>query len=80
MAYDDLCGSPADGMMVCTDDRCWAYLAKDVAVSLQMARRGELRVGEVLRGYTRRKVRATWAFDDPLPALASVGYLLSRVT
>ena len=51
-----------------------------MAVSLQMARRGELRVGEVFGGYTRRKIRATWASDDICPAVASLGYLLSRVT
>jgi D-aspartate ligase len=80
IAYDDLCGRPAGESAVCTDDLCWAYLAKDVAVSLQMARRGELRVGEVFGGYARRKIRATWASDDIFPAVASVRYLLSRVT
>ena len=80
LAYDDLCGRPAPTPRVCMDDRCWAYLAKDVYVSAQMARRGELRVGEVVGGYTRRKVRATFAFDDPLPALTSLPYLLARAT
>ena len=79
IAYDDLCGHPAAPAEVCTDDLCWAYLAKDVAVSLQMARRGELNVGEVFSGYTRRKIRATWASDDIVPAVASLRYLLSRV-
>jgi predicted ATP-grasp superfamily ATP-dependent carboligase len=45
-----------------------------------MARRGELNVGEVFSGYTRRKIRATWASDDIVPAVASLRYLLSRVT
>jgi hypothetical protein len=45
-----------------------------------MARRRELRVGEVVRNYLRRdKSRAVFAFDDPRPALASLRYLRSRV-
>lgn len=78
MAYDDLCGYPAKETRVCRDERCWAYLAKDIYVSAQMARRGELRFGELVDGYARPKIRATFAFDDPLPAFASLSYLASR--
>jgi hypothetical protein len=45
-----------------------------------MARRGELPPREFLRHYLqRKKVRATFAADDPAPAVASLGYLRSRV-
>jgi D-aspartate ligase len=82
IAYDDLCGD-GDGDGACEvlrDALSWAYLAKDVHVSLQMARRGELDLSEVLTQYRRRdKVRAVLAFDDPVPVLASIAYLTSRV-
>jgi predicted ATP-grasp superfamily ATP-dependent carboligase len=80
VAYDDLCGHPPLVCRLYRDDHAWAYLAKDVYVSTQMARRRELRVGEVVRNYLRRdKSRAVFAFDDPRPALASLRYLRSRV-
>jgi hypothetical protein len=45
-----------------------------------MARRRELHPREFLRHYVRgKKVRAVFAADDPRPALASLGYLRSRV-
>jgi predicted ATP-grasp superfamily ATP-dependent carboligase len=46
----------------------------------QMARRRRARVRSFLAPYVRRgKVRATFAADDPRPAIASIGYLRSRV-
>ena len=80
IAYDDLSGAerrlngkPPTGVS-------WVYMAKDVWVSAQMARRGELHPREFLSHYLRRnKVRAVFAADDPLPALASVAYLRARV-
>jgi predicted ATP-grasp superfamily ATP-dependent carboligase len=55
-------------------------MAKDVWVSAQMARRWELHPREFLRHYVGgKKVRAVFAADDPRPALASLGYLRSRV-
>ena len=63
-----------------TEELTWIYLAKDVWVSAQMARRRELPAREFLRHYlNRKKVRATFAADDPAPAVASLGYLRSRV-
>jgi hypothetical protein len=45
-----------------------------------MARRRELHPREFLRHYVGgKKVRAVFAADDPRPALASLGYLRSRV-
>ena len=80
IAYDDLTGRPARANGAAPDGVSWIYMAKDVWVSAQMARRRELRPGQFLSHYLRRnKVRAVFAADDPLPALASVSYLRSRV-
>ena len=80
VAYDDLCGRPSDGEQTLTEQLTWIYLAKDMWVSAQMARRRELPAREFLRHYiSRKKVRATFAADDPAPAVASLGYLRSRV-
>jgi D-aspartate ligase len=80
VAYDDLCGRPGNGEQTLTEQLTWIYLAKDVWVSAQMARRRELPPREFLRHYlSRKKVRATFAVDDPAPAVASLGYLRSRV-
>ncbi|HEX6490369.1 MAG TPA: hypothetical protein VF002_03215, partial [Gaiellaceae bacterium] len=80
IAYDDLCGEPAAPARSLDGDTAWIYLAKDVWVSAQMARRRELGPRAFLSQYLRRpKVRAVFAADDPLPALASIGYLRSRL-
>ena len=68
------------GELTMSERLTWIYLAKDVWVSAQMARRRELPAREFLRHYLRRKkVRAVFAADDPAPAVASLGYLRSRV-
>jgi predicted ATP-grasp superfamily ATP-dependent carboligase len=80
IAYDDLTGAEPGPERTLADDVTWLYLAKDVWVSAQMARRRELHPREFLRHYVRgKKVRAVFAADDPRPALASLGYLRSRV-
>jgi predicted ATP-grasp superfamily ATP-dependent carboligase len=80
IAYDDLTGRPARSNGAPPDGVSWIYMAKDVWVSAQMARRRELRPGQFLSHYVRRnKVRSVFAADDPLPALASVAYLRSRL-
>ena len=80
IAYDDLCGAPRQANGKPPVGVSWVYLAKDVWVSAQMARRGELHPREFLSHYLRRhKVRAVLAADDPLPALASLAYLRSRI-
>jgi predicted ATP-grasp superfamily ATP-dependent carboligase len=80
IAYDDLCGAPAGGHCVFRDEVAWLYLAKDAWVGAQMLRRRELGLGGFLSPYLRRKkVRSVLAADDPLPALASARYLLTRV-
>ncbi len=79
-AYDDLCGQPAPARETFRGDLAWVYLAKDLWVSAQMARRKELTLRDFLGQHVRTgKVRAVFALDDPLPALASVGYLRSRL-
>jgi len=79
IAYDDLCGKEVTPLPTFRDDLTWIYLAKDVWVSLQMARRRELRAREFASQYLRgRKARAVFARDDLWPAVASLGYLRSR--
>jgi D-aspartate ligase len=79
-AYDDLCGLPTPARETFRGNLAWVYLAKDLWVSAQMARRRELSLRDFLGQHVRTgKVRAIFAVDDPLPALASVGYLRSRL-
>jgi predicted ATP-grasp superfamily ATP-dependent carboligase len=80
VAYDDLCGRPAKAGRELTEQLSWIYLAKDMWVSAQMARRRELGAREFLRHYVRgKKVRAVFAADDLAPGIASLGYLRSRL-
>jgi predicted ATP-grasp superfamily ATP-dependent carboligase len=79
VAYGDLSGADVVPLGVLRQDVSWIYLGKDVWVSLQMARRRELGLRGFAAPYLRaRKVRATFAADDPRPAVASLGYLRSR--
>ena len=79
-AYDDLRGAPSPARATFQGNLAWVYLAKDLWVSAQMARRRELSLRDFLAHHVRTgKVRAVFAPDDPLPALASVGYLRSRL-
>jgi D-aspartate ligase len=80
IAYDDLCGLPARGPRVFRDEVTWLYLAKDAWVGWQMLKRRELGVSGFVRPYlSRKKVRSVLSADDPLPALASARYLLTRL-
>jgi D-aspartate ligase len=81
LAYDDLLGRDVRPLPTYTDpDVRWIYLAKDAWSSLELARRGELGLGGFLAPYTaQRKVRAIFAADDPLPGLASLAYLRTKV-
>ncbi len=79
-AYDDLRGVPSPARATFQGNLAWVYLAKDLWVSAQMARRRELSMKAFLAQHVRTgKVGAVFAADDPLPALASVGYLRSRL-
>ena len=78
-AYDDLTGRDPGPERTLRDGLTWVYLAKDLWVAAQMARRRELGPTAFLRPYvTRGKVRSVFAADDPWPALASLNYLRSR--
>jgi predicted ATP-grasp superfamily ATP-dependent carboligase len=80
IAYDDLCGVPPREPRTFRDEVAWVYLAKDAWVSAQLARRRELGAREFLAPYLRRKkVRSTLAVDDPMPALAAMNYLRSKL-
>lgn len=79
IAYDDLSGRKVEPLPTFRGRLTWVYLAKDVYVSLQMARRRELGPRRFLADYLRRpKARAVFAKDDPWPAVASLAYLRSR--
>jgi predicted ATP-grasp superfamily ATP-dependent carboligase len=79
IAYDDLTGREVAPVPTFQGDLTWIYLAKDVYVSLQMARRRELGPRRFLTDYLRRpKARAVFARDDLWPAVASLAYLRSR--
>jgi D-aspartate ligase len=79
IAYYDLSGHDVTALPTFKDDLTWIYMAKDVWVSLQMARRRELGPRGFASEYlTTRKVRAVFARDDPRPAIASLNYLRSR--
>jgi D-aspartate ligase len=79
IAYDDLSGVDVTPLPTFRGRLTWVYLAKDVYVSLQMARRRELGLRQFLAGYVGGpKARAVFARDDPLPAIASLAYLRSR--
>jgi hypothetical protein len=58
----------------------WVYFAKDAWVSLQLLKRRDLGVRELVSPYLRRKkVRSVMSADDPLPALAAMRYLRSKL-
>ena len=80
IAYDDLCGQPEPEPVDLQQELWWSFLAKDVSVSLQLARRGELSPAAFARPYLqRRKVRGVLAADDPLPALGVLAYARSKI-
>jgi D-aspartate ligase len=81
IAYDDLAGAPEAEPVDLQQELWWAFFAKDLAVSLKMARRRELTPAGWARPYLQRhKVRAVFAADDPLPALGVPGYARSKIT
>jgi D-aspartate ligase len=80
IAYDDLCGKPEPEPVDLQQELWWAFLAKDLSVSLQMARERELSPRAFIAPYLqRRKVRGVLAADDPLPALGVLGYARSKL-
>ena len=80
IAYDDLSGRPPREPQTFTEEVAWVYFAKDAWVGLQMLRGRELSPRAFLAPYLRRrKVASTLAVDDPLPAVASLRYLRSKL-
>jgi hypothetical protein len=80
IAYDDLSGRPPRGPQTFTDEVAWVYFAKDAWVGVQMMRARELSPQAFVAPYLRRrKVASTLAVDDPLPAVASLRYLRSKL-
>jgi predicted ATP-grasp superfamily ATP-dependent carboligase len=80
IAYDDLSGRPPAEPQTFTDEVAWVYFAKDAWVGLQMLRGRELSPRAFLAPYLRRRrVASTLAVDDPLPAVASLRYLRSKL-
>jgi D-aspartate ligase len=80
IAYDDLCGKPAPPSRTFREEVVWVYFAKDAWVALQMLKRRDLSVRELAGPYLRRKkVRSIFSADDPLPAVASMAYLRSKL-
>jgi len=81
IAYDDLSGKPEPEPVDLQQELWWAFFAKDIAVSLQMAKRGELTPAGWARPYLQRhKVRGVFAADDPLPALGVPAYARSKIS
>jgi predicted ATP-grasp superfamily ATP-dependent carboligase len=80
VAYDDLCGAPAPEPRVFRDDVAWVYFVKDAWVSLQLLKQRDLGVRALASPYLRRKkVRSTFSADDPMPALAAMNYLRTKL-
>ena len=80
IAYDDLCGKPEPEPVDLQQELWWAFFAKDLAVSLQMARQRQLSPAGWAKPYLQRnKVRGVFAADDPLPALGVPAYARSKL-
>jgi predicted ATP-grasp superfamily ATP-dependent carboligase len=81
IAYDDLCGKPAPPPRTFREEVAWVYLAKDAWVAAQMLRRRDIGLRDFAAPYLRRKkVRSTFSADDPMPALAAMSYLRSKLS
>ena len=80
IAYDDLLGRPEPEPVDLQHELWWSFFAKDLAVSLRMARERDLTPGAFVRPYLQRhKVRGVFAADDPLPALGVFSYARSKI-
>ena len=80
IAYDDLLGGPEPEPVDLQHELWWAFFAKDLSVSLQMAKERELTPAGFVRPYLQRhKVRGVFAADDPLPALGVFSYARSKI-
>jgi D-aspartate ligase len=79
VAYDDLLGREPEPIDL-QEELWWAFFAKDLAVSVQMAKERALTPAAWARPYLqRKKVRGVFAADDPLPALGVFTYARSKL-
>lgn len=79
VAYDDLLGREPEPVDL-QEELWWAFFAKDLAVSVQMAKQRALTPAAWARPYLqRKKVRGVFAADDPLPALGVFTYARSKL-
>ena len=79
VAYDDLLGREPEPVDL-QEELWWAFFAKDLAVSVQMAKERALTPAAWVRPYLqRKKVRGVFAADDPLPALGVFTYARSKL-
>ena len=79
VAYDDLLGREPEPIDL-QEELWWAFFAKDLAVSVQMAKERALTPAAWARPYLqRKKVRGVFAVDDPLPALGVFTYARSKL-
>ena len=79
VAYDDLLGREPEPVDL-REELWWAFFAKDLAVSVQMAKERTLTPAAWARPYLqRKKVRGVFAADDPLPALGVFTYARSKL-
>ncbi len=80
VAYRDLAGEDVKPLGTFKEDARWIFLAKDVWVSLQLARRRRIGVREFAAPYVGGgKVRANFAADDLRGTIASLAYLRQRL-
>jgi D-aspartate ligase len=80
IAYDDLAGRPEPEPVDLQEELWWVFFAKDLAVSVQMAKERALTPASWARPYLqRKKVRGVFAPDDPLPALGVFTYARSKL-
>ena len=79
VAYDDLLGREPEPIDL-QEELWWAFFAKDLAVSVQMAKERALTPAAWARPYLqRKKVRGVFAADDPLPTLGVFTYARSKL-
>ena len=80
IAYDDLCGRPEPEPRDFGDEVSWSFLAKDCGSRWRWHAGASCTPREFLGPYLhRKKVRAVFAADDPLPALAVLPYLGTKL-
>jgi D-aspartate ligase len=78
VVYADLRGEDVPALPPLTEPVSWVYLAKDAITAARLARRGELRLRELVRPYAGPHVSAVAAWDDRGPVFAQARWLVAR--